>query len=132
MRSSSIVSIILELLKCADCHYTAYKIYEQVRPRLPATSPSTVYRSLERLVHAGLVSVSDMGTGAAVYELVTTDVHHHLVCEHCGGTITLPHQAVKDFFQALEHQSGFTITTNHLVLFGYCPTCKKRSSGKPA
>lgn len=126
MRSSSIVSIILDLLKCADCHYTAHEIYEQVRHRLPATSPSTIYRSLERLVKAGLVSVSDMGTGAAVYELVRADVHHHLVCEQCGGIIMLPNQAVDHFFRTLEQQNGFTIVTNHLVLFGRCPSCSKK------
>ncbi len=68
---------------------TSLQMYEEIRGRLPAVNQSTVYRALERLARGGRISVSDMGTGAAVYELVEGSRHHHLVCQNCGAVYTL-------------------------------------------
>ena len=95
--------------------------------RLPAVNPSTVYRSLERLVGSGRLSVSDMGTGAAVYELVSEQHHHHLVCQNCGKVVTIRDEEVQTFFAGLESSRRYKITTNHLVLFGLCAQCQEGS-----
>ena len=120
MRSSSVDQAILDALSREHSHLTSHEVYAHIRERLPAVNPSTVYRSLERLVDSGRLSVSDMGTGAAVYELVGGDRHHHLVCQKCGRVITLSDAQVQAFFRTLERDQGFQITTNHLVLFGLC------------
>jgi len=124
MRSSSVNTLILETLEHEGSHLDAHAVYERIRVNLPAVNPSTVYRALERLSRAGQVSVSDMGTGKAVYEAVGSAIHHHLVCQSCGKILTLDHQAAQEFLAQVERQSGFTIVTNHLVLFGVCPVCR--------
>jgi len=85
-----------------------------------------VYRSLERLVKRGELSVSDMGIGSAVYEELADGMHHHLVCQGCGRVQTIGHGEVSDFFSRVEGQHGFRVVTNHLVLFGLCGECRKR------
>lgn len=124
MRSSSVNHMILETLAHSSVHLTAQQVYETLRPRLPAVNASTVYRALERLANAGLVSVSDMGLGATVYEAVGEEKHHHLVCQNCHTVVTIDSQAVKNLFETLESQQGFQVITNHLVLFGLCPDCQ--------
>ncbi len=127
MRSSSVDYYILEVLEKEHVHLTSHEVYEQIHPQLPAVNPSTVYRALERLVKNGKISVSDMGTGSAVYESIHGDIHHHLVCEGCGQVITIGHEEVEAFFHSLEAAHQFEIKTNHLVLFGICEKCREES-----
>lgn len=124
MKTSSVEQLILDLLAQEHAHLTAFEIYTQLKPRLPAVNSSTVYRALERMAHAGKVSVSDMGRGAAVYEKVDGKLHHHLVCQKCGHTVTIGDQAVNGLFHELERENHFQMSTNHLVLFGLCQECQ--------
>lgn len=125
MRTSSVDQVIIEVLSKEHAHLTSLQVYEEIRGRLPAVNPSTVYRALERLAAAGKVSVSDMGTGSAVFELLADGVHHHLVCQKCGHVSTIGHEAVRDFFSAIQNANHFEIVTNHLILFGICEACQK-------
>ncbi|OJX40523.1 MAG: hypothetical protein BGO78_05920 [Chloroflexi bacterium 44-23] len=125
MRTSSVDQIILEVLAQEHAHLTSLQIFEVIRERLPAVNQSTVYRALERMAKRGQVSVSDMGTGSAVYELVADGRHHHLVCQVCGCILTIDHEEVGRFFTEIEAQNQFKIATNHLILFGVCGECGK-------
>ena len=132
MRTSSIDLIILEILSREHRHLTSHQVYEEIRPRLPAVNPSTVYRALERLVIMGKVSVSDMGIGSSVYELMTDGIHHHLVCQKCGRVMTIDDAEVREFFSAVQQKHHFKVVTNHLILFGICDQCQEadpQSSG---
>ncbi len=124
MRASSVEQIILEILAAQGSHLTSHEIYEQIRDRLPAVNLSTVYRALERLASRQQVSVSDMGTGSAVYEALAGGAHHHLVCQACGQVVTLGDEEVRGFFAAIQRRTRFRIITNHLILFGLCDACQ--------
>ena len=126
MRTSSIANAIFKVLSSQQDHLTAKEIYETIKVTFTAVDTSTVYRALERLVHEGKVSVSDMGGPAVVYELVTKNPHHHLICEQCHKQITFRNEKVAVFMDSIEKESGFRITTNHLVLFGVCPDCQNK------
>jgi len=106
-------------------HLTALKVYEAIRRRLPAVNQSTIYRSLERMVTRGLLSISDMGTGAAVFEILSDGHHHHLICQHCGQVNTVEDEEVKPFFDTIQEQHHFDVVTNHLILFGTCDACQR-------
>lgn len=130
MRTSSVDQIIIKTLSKEHAHLTSHQVYEEIRGQLPAVNQSTVYRALERLVHLGKVSVSDMGTGSAVYELLADGIHHHLVCQNCGKVITIGHDEVQEFFAAIHHKNHFDIITNHLILFGICEKCQAAVGSK--
>lgn len=124
MRSSSVDQIILDILNEEHTHLTSLEVFTEARKRLPAVNQSTIYRSLERMADNGIVSISDMGTGSMVYELVNTDKHHHLVCQSCGKIFTIEHDQVAQFFASVENKNDFKLLTNHLVLFGICTNCR--------
>jgi Fur family transcriptional regulator, ferric uptake regulator len=130
MRASSVDQIIIETLSREHAHLTSLQVYEEIRGRLPAVNPSTVYRALERLVSYGKVSISDMGTGSAVFELLADGMHHHLVCQKCGQTFTIGHEEVRQFFETIEQKHHFQIITNHLILFGVCENCQQVKAGE--
>jgi len=125
MRTSSVELVILETLCHEHAHLTSHQVYEQIRGRLPAVNPSTVYRALERLANEGKISVSDMGIGSAVYESVRSEIHHHLVCQKCGRVYTIDDEEVRNFFTTVQQKNNFQINTNHLILFGLCENCQK-------
>lgn len=127
MKNSSADQVILEILSVMKSHLTSHQIFEEVKKRLPAINPSTVYRSLERLVSIGKVSISDMGLGATVYELTGDELHHHLVCQRCGHITLVSNDQVAPLILQLEKTHHFTIKTNHLVLFGVCQHCQNDS-----
>ena len=124
MRASSVDQIIIETLSKEHAHLTSLQVYEEIRERLPVVNQSTVYRALERLVNVGKVSVSDMGTGSTVFELLADGLHHHLVCQKCGQVTTIGHEEVEGFFAAVQQKNRFHIVSNHLILFGICENCQ--------
>ncbi len=127
MPDSSVERFILELFtehSSEEAHFTAQEVFNHLKPRLPSVNPSTVYRALDRMAHAGKISVSDMGTGAAVYEGVGRERHHHLVCQKCGKMLTIGDEAVACLFDKLQTEHKFEITTNHLIIFGLCRECR--------
>lgn len=124
MRTSSVEKKILETLSNENAHLTSLQVFNEIRKNLPAVNQSTVYRALERMVKRGVVSISDMGTQSAVYELITDRLHHHLVCQICGNVITIEHEEVKSLFTELQNKYNFDIVTKHLVLFGTCSQCQ--------
>jgi len=124
MRASSVDQIIIETLSREHAHLTSLQVFNEIKDRLPAVNQSTVYRALERLVNCGKVSVSDMGTGSTVYELVTDIPHHHLVCCQCGKILTIGDEEVQNFFNIIQQKNHFDIVTNHLILFGTCDVCR--------
>lgn len=126
MRTSSVDQTIIDLLSKEHAHLTSMQVYEEISKRLPAVNQSTVYRSLERLATNGKVSVSDMGTGSAVYEILDGSPHHHLVCQQCGNVSTIGDDDVSDFFARIQEKNQFKVITNHLILFGTCKTCQKK------
>jgi len=129
MRTSSVDQVIIELLSREHAHLTSLQVYEELRQRLPAVNQSTVYRALERLAGNGKVSVSDMGTGSAVYEIVGGARHHHLVCQKCGTVSTIGDEEVQQFFAGIQKKNNFNIITNHLILFGICSRCRVSDQG---
>ncbi len=128
MKKSSVEQLILETLSRENTHLTSLQVYEEIRKQLPAVNSSTVYRALERMSKRGMVSVSDIGTGAEVFEVVKNELHHHLVCQECGRIITIGQEDVRTFFKVIEQINDFEVFTNHLILFGLCSECRKKDN----
>ena len=125
IKMTSARQFTLDELQNADTHLTAIQIHEKLKDKLPSLNLSTVYRTLDYLVEKLLISVSDIGLGSPVYEPVSAEIHHHLVCLKCHRIMDLEHEAVADFFEKIKNEMDFKILTNHLVLYGHCTSCQE-------
>lgn len=107
-------------------HLTADELWERAQRELPGLELSTVYRALEALQAAGLVTDSRLPEGPRVFE-ARPAVHPHLVCERCGG-ISHPEPEVGDrLLEALSAGSGgFEVHELHVVAEGLCAGCAAR------
>ena len=126
---------IFDVLSKTSKHLSAEDIYLAVHKIYPNVGLTTVYRTLEFLVHMGLVFKFDFGDGRARYELSEDSKgenhHHHLVCTRCRRVIDYT-----DFIddekellalteKGLSKKYNFEIT-NHLIQFyGLCDRCRQ-------
>jgi Fur family ferric uptake transcriptional regulator len=120
---------VLEVLERTSELTSAQDIYGQLRTELDeAPGLTTVYRSLESLVGLGLVQAVDLGDGERRYELVKPgEHHHHLVCEHCRGSVHLDSCLVEELESAIKQKYGFEVRAHVLEMFGMCADCQKKA-----
>ncbi len=105
-------------------HLTATDIHRRAVEAVGAgVDPSTVYRTLETLEEAGLVTHTHMGHGALVYHLAAEAPHQHLVCGRCGRTVGVPESELGAFFDELTRLTGFVADPIHVALSGTCAEC---------
>jgi Fur family transcriptional regulator, ferric uptake regulator len=89
---------------------------------------STLYRTLKLFVDLGLVVSADTGDGETYYEIAKSQRHHHLVCRQCGKEEEIEHTLLQRMFDQMLQEYGFTVDTDHLVLFGLCSECASQES----
>lgn len=115
---------LISMLRKARRPLQAEKIASTLEGKMNLT---TVYRSLDQLVEAGLVRRIDLGRNHALYELADSH-HHHIVCRTCGliedVTACIP-TSVTD--SVLKKVNTFSSIENHaLEFFGVCKPCAKK------
>ncbi len=112
---------IVEALVSAD-DLSAEQIVEIVQRDHPDLHPSTVYRTLETLEDAGLVSHVHLGHGPARWQ-IANNPHHHLVCESCGAVQLVPRSIFDELRTRVEGEFGFAIAFQHFATVGRCRHC---------
>jgi Fur family ferric uptake transcriptional regulator len=121
--------LVLEALDSASGHLSADEIMRWVAERSPAINLATIYRTLDTLTAAGLVTQTDLGGGSAAYELAGAVQHHHLVCERCGTVTKLDDDLFAPLRERLLREQRFLVSTTHLALFGLCHACWEAPRG---
>ncbi|MBF6589505.1 MAG: transcriptional repressor [Ktedonobacterales bacterium] len=114
---------VLEALDALGGHVTAEAIMRWTARHYPAINLATIYRTLDLLVSVGLVAQTDLGGGAATFELVGDVPHHHLVCERCGTVTELDDALLAALREQVLRSYGFRAHSRHIALFGICRGC---------
>jgi Fur family transcriptional regulator, ferric uptake regulator len=114
-------------------HLSAEDIFLKAHGENPSIGLTSVYRTLDLLVHLGLIHKFDFGDGRARYEMAEGSRvgkhHHHLVCTGCGSIIDYDDfideelRLLRKTEEGLSLKFGFKIT-GHIVQFhGVCSRC---------
>lgn len=115
--------MILHVIDEGHGHLTAEQIGDRIREQFPAIHQGTIYRTLDLLREASLVTETHLGERAAMYELVGNHPHHHLVCDHCGYVTEVGDALLEPLRTTLLDQFGFRARTEHFAIFGLCKEC---------
>lgn len=114
--------LVLDAVRSRCDHPTAEEIYLQVREIDGRVSRGTVYRNLNLLTEAGIITtVKAPGTTRFDWRC---DGHAHVVCRACGAVadIALPHDQALDARAAEE--SSYAQVCHSLIFEGTCPACQ--------
>ena len=114
---------VLATLLDAEEHLSADDLAAAVQARHPDVHLSTIYRTLDAFERLGVVTHVHLGHGRAAYHL-STQVHHHAVCEACGQVIELPAEIFESVDRRLRDDFGFTAEAHHFAFSGTCAACR--------
>lgn len=115
-------AVLAEILAAGDRHLSADELARLIHERHPVIHLSTVYRTLDALTDAGIISRARFSDQSASYHL-TTDVHHHAICSVCGATINLGPAELEPLQRRLLRDHGFRADPRHLTIEGWCRRC---------
>jgi Fur family transcriptional regulator, ferric uptake regulator len=115
---------VLEVLSSRTEHLTA----DEVSALLEGSDVhrATVYRTLDLLAAAGVVSHRHTAGGATRYHLAATAQgreHLHGHCRSCGTVVVLPADALDHTIVQLRGVSGFHLEVEQSSLAGLCEVC---------
>lgn len=118
-------ALILEDLYHHPGHCTADAIFGRVSQNLPGLNRATVYRTLEFLRDAGVLTASSGPEGINRYELLhgAAQQHHHLHCRGCGAELPLEAEPIDALKAAIARCYGFRAELDHLYINGLCAAC---------
>jgi Fur family ferric uptake transcriptional regulator len=116
---------VLAALQDTGSHMTVEEARAYLSDRGFAFDAPTIYRVLQWLKRVGIVSQTDLGGEAIVYQVVTQHRHHHLVCLSCGAIEDVPDAMLAGLRRKLRDEHGFEPRIDHLAIFGVCRRCRK-------
>ncbi len=122
---------VFKALARSDEHPTAEMLYKEIRQDFPTLSLATVYKTLEMLTSAGIISQLEAHGGGKRYD-ANTRPHCHLVCEVCGRMDDLNDDVIDSewlprIVERSINSSGFEIDRPELCLFGRCTDCRAKT-----
>ncbi len=104
-------------------HFDADQLLEELRHTKKRVSRATVYRTLTKLVDAGLLRKIEIGPRTVFDHDYGYPWHEHLVCDECGTILEFQHPAIEAALQEIATQHQFRSEGHTLVVRGICATC---------
>jgi Fur family ferric uptake transcriptional regulator len=112
---------------------SAKEVYASLYKMYPGIGLTTVYRTLDLLVRAGLISKLTFGDGQSRYEFKSEkkkEHHHHFICTKCGVIIDYSDfldeelELVKKTQETLAKKHNFKVLDHNIEFYGLCEKCK--------
>ncbi len=63
-----------------------------------------------------------------LYEYNCMAHRHYMVCLNCSNIVTVKNCPLMEYEKQLKKQTDYIITGHKLVMYGYCPKCKKNAA----
>lgn len=116
---------LLRVLSRTRHHPTAAELYRAVRRSHASLSPATVYRNVQQLADAVVITTLRRA-GVTRYD-ANPDEHHHFVCERCGTVLDIYLARVSYRIDAKRSGLvGTAVSGCDVQLRGRCATCRHR------
>ena len=111
-------------------HFEAEQLIEDLKAKGKNISRATVYRTLTKLVDAGLLRRIELGTRTVYDHDYGYPFHDHLVCEQCGTMIEFQSEALNSVLSNVTGQHQFRANGRTLVIRGVCAQCNAAQAAK--
>jgi Fur family ferric uptake transcriptional regulator len=113
---------ILEILDRSKTPLTAAEVHAHLSRY--GIDLATVYRALNKLADAGVVSRVELGDEFTRFEFARPFTHHHhIVCMDCGTVKEIELCNLDSLANDISRSTGFTHIEHQVVFRGYCASC---------
>jgi Fur family ferric uptake transcriptional regulator len=104
-------------------HFDAEQLCKEMVQAGLDVSRATVYRTLNKLVDAGLLRRLQLGERVAYEHDYGYPQHDHLHCERCGKVLEFQSPEIEAALQRIAQEHRFRASTYNLVIHGTCDAC---------
>ena len=111
-------------------HFDAEILIEDLKKAGLRVSRATVYRTLNKLVDAGMLRRLEFGPRTFFEHDYGYPQHEHLVCQQCGRIIEFQNPAIDAQLREVCAQHQFQATGHTLVVRGTCSECNRARAMK--
>jgi Fur family ferric uptake transcriptional regulator len=106
-------------------------LIEALKDAKKRVSRATVYRTLSKLVDAGLLRRIEPGDGRTVYDHdYGYPAHDHLVCEKCHAMTEFQSEELEALLEKVAAANQFRPSGHTLVIRGVCAACNAARAAK--
>ena len=111
-------------------HFDADTLFEDLKGAGFQVSRATVYRTLNKLVDAGLLRQIDVGPRMYYEHDYGYPQHEHLQCGQCGKMIEFQSPALETALREVCRQHHFNASGHTLIIRGVCAECNRSRAPK--
>jgi len=116
--------LVADHLAAAGRQLTADELFRAIRRVEPTIGRATVFRTVERLVDAGVARRLELDGHVYAYVACRPAHHHHLSCTRCGRVEDIDEAYVRPIADRLADDLGFEIDDARLDFYGRCARCR--------
>ncbi len=111
-------------------HFDAEELIDEMKAEGFQVSRATVYRTLNKLVDAGLLRRINLGERTVFEHDYGYAQHDHLHCEKCDAMIEFHDPKIEELIRSVSSQYGFHFTGHTFVVRGLCAMCNRARTTK--
>ena len=115
---------IMNCLGAERSYLSAEEVWNRVKPKLGTVGLPTVYRILDELAEAGVITRIFLSDRKQYYFLCSNQGHHHhFVCESCRRVEDVEQCGLDGVSRDIARRSGGRVTSHILQINGICGNC---------
>lgn len=121
---------LLDHIFARHSHFDAEQLIENLKAAGKSVSRATVYRTLAKLVDAGLLRRIEIGQRTVYDHDYGYPFHDHLVCEVCSAMIEFQNPELDRVLHEVATEHQFQTEGRTLVIRGICADCNRARAAK--
>src|SRR5437660_2774167 len=111
-------------------HFDADQLIDRVKRENFQASRATVYRTLNKLVDAGMLRRLELGSRTFYEHDYGYPQHEHLFCTRCRKMIEFQQPAFEQLIEQVARDHGFQVSGHSFIIRGVCEQCNRERSTK--
>lgn len=111
-------------------HFDPEELLEDLKAASRSVSRATMYRTLSKLVEAGLLRRIEIGSRTVYDHDYGYPEHEHMVCSRCGKMIEFQHEAIGAAVQEVAARHGFRTSSFDVIVRGTCGDCNTAAAAR--
>jgi Fur family ferric uptake transcriptional regulator len=106
-------------------HFDAEQLIDEMKQAGLPVSRATIYRTLNKLVDAGLLRRLELGPRMFYEHDYGYPPHEHLYCQKCGRVIEFQDPAIDAVLRQVGRQHNFQASNHTFIVRGTCSECNR-------